>query len=74
MYAGDLFETKITEDWEDAADQTWATTLVLFTNEYGKFQRLLERAAQQKGYKSNYALLETPRTINLKLPDGKACR
>ena len=71
MYASELFETKTMEDWEDATDQTWTTTLALFTAEYGKIQRSLERTSKRKDYDSAAALRDSttrPTTMSLGTP------
>ena len=68
MYASELFETKTMEDWKDAPDQTWATTLALFTTEYRKIQQALERASKRKDYDSAAALCDsTTRPTNMRL-------
>ena len=61
------------KDWEDSLDQSWATTLALFTTEYGKIQRALERASQRKDYDSAAALCDSttcPTNMSLGTPQS----
>ena len=44
MYACGLFEARFLNNWEENSDKSWTVTLPLFTNQFNKERRNLERA------------------------------
>ena len=71
MYACDLFETKILDDWEESNDRLWGTTQSHFTKQYVKERRKLARNKSNKSYESSTAFREMPRTHTIETPyDG----
>ena len=53
MNACGLFEARFLDDWEESRDKSWTVTLPLFTQQFNKERRTLERAHNNKNYESS---------------------
>ena len=68
MYACDLFEEKLLDNWEETADKLWGATHPQFTHKFKKERRNLEINNPQKHYERSAIFCETPHLHTLKTP------
>ena len=53
MYVCSLFKARFLDDWEENTTKTWKVTLPLFTAQFNKERRTLERQHQAKHFESS---------------------
>ena len=53
-----LFKDRFLDDWEENTNKTWKVTLPLFTAQFNKERRTLERQHQEKTYESSNVFWE----------------
>ena len=66
MYACGLFEARFLDDWEEKGDKSWNVTLPLFTQQFNKERRTLERQHNNKSFESSNVFCERRATSSFR--------
>ena len=75
IYACNLFEANVLDNWEESDNRSWGATQPHFTKQYVKECITLERDKSHNNYEGSAALRETPRHHTIETPnDGSTAK
>ena len=70
MYACGLFETKILDDWDETANNSWGETHPHFTQQFNKERRKIEGEKSQEHFEISIVFRKDLHPHTLEIPQG----